>query len=440
MAAVAAVDFGATSVRVARVVLGEGPPQVQVVHRYPHAAVRHPGGHLHWDWSRLVAEAKRGIAAAAEIGPLASIGVDTWAVDYGLLDRHGRLLATPFAYRDHRTDGYRALVDRIGEERLYSIAGLQLLPFNTIFQLAAEDPDRLKRARSIVMLPELVVFELTGALTGERTSAGSTGLLDVHRGTWSAELCDAVDLRSAMLPEIRAAGECVGAYEGIPVHLVGGHDTASAVAAGAVTGEAFVSSGTWLLVGVERDEPDTSEAARSANFTNEAGVAGGIRFLRNVTGFWFLEECRRVWGNPPVERLVQEAMQVSTPMTLVDPMDQRFLAPADMPVELAAAVGLSPHAPRGVLARVALESMAAGVATVVNRLGAVTGVRVFGGGANVSAWLSMVAERTGLPVSAGPIEAAAVGNAMIQGVALGIYDDVTAARTALRADVNEGRS
>jgi rhamnulokinase len=194
MTAVAAVDFGATSIRVCRVELGDGPPRLEVVHRVAHAARRGSDGHLRWDWLHLVAEMERGLARAIEIGPIASIGVDTWGVDYGLLDGRGELLEPPFSYRDERTRTYERVVDRVGARRLYEISGLQNLAFNTIFQLAAHDREQLARARRLLMLPELLVHHLTGVITGELSSAGTTGLVDLRTRDWSRELCDAIDL------------------------------------------------------------------------------------------------------------------------------------------------------------------------------------------------------------------------------------------------------
>ena len=281
--------------RVCRVELGDGAPHVDVVHRVAHAPRPDDRGVLRWDWDRLLAELDVGLDRALAIGSVASIGIDTWGVDYGLLDQHGELLEPPISYRNTRTSDYRSVVERIGERRLYELTGVQLLPINTIFQLAAHDPEPLARAAHVVMLPELVVAHLTGEVVSEITSAGTTGLLDLATGDWSPELCAAIGLPRSRLPAILPAGTRVGSWRGVPVHLVGGHDTASAVLGGARTGEAFVSAGTWLLVGREQELPDTGVAAQAAGFTNEQGALGGVRFLRNVAGWWLVEECRRIW-------------------------------------------------------------------------------------------------------------------------------------------------
>ena len=207
-----AVDFGASSIRVCRVDLGARPPAVEVVHRHGHGPVTDGAGHLRWDWARLVAEMDAGLAAAVARGPVASIGVDTWGVDYGLLDDRGELVAPPFSYRDDRTAGYATVVAAAGgPAALYATTGVQLQAFNTIFQVAAHDRSELARARHLVLLPELLVHHLTGAILAERTSAGTTGLVDITAGDWSADLAAAAGLDPALLPPIAAAGERAGA-------------------------------------------------------------------------------------------------------------------------------------------------------------------------------------------------------------------------------------
>jgi rhamnulokinase len=461
MVSVVAVDFGAASIRVCRVELPEPPelpalsdlpdgagggtgpaPVLEVVHRYHHQPVPDPHGHLRWDWARLVDEMLCGLSLALERGPVASIGVDTWGVDYGVLDAHGELVAPPFSYRDQRTDGFREVVDRFGEEALYATTGIQLLPIDTLFQLAAHaanDPAELARARHILLLPELLVHHLTGEVWGERTSAGTTALVDLATGVWSGELLAGIGVDAALLPPIATAGTRAGDWRGIPVHLVGGHDTASAVVAmGAAPppGAAFVSAGTWLLVGREQPVPDTSERARLANFTNEAGALGGTRFLKNLAGSWLVEGCRAVWGSPPVDELFALAAAVDhdgpAMEHLVDVADARFLHPDDMLREVTDAAGLPYEAPPAVVVRCIVESLAGGTAEVLRQLGGVDAVHVFGGGGS-PLYRARLAARAGVPVVAGPVEATALGNALVQGIALGLYPDLAAARRTLPA-------
>ena len=367
MTAVAAIDFGASSIRVCRVDLGARPPEVEVVHRYPHAPVRDPAGRLRWDWTRLVAEAEKGLVATLERGPVGSIGVDTWGVDYGLLDERGDLLSPPYCYRDRRTDGWRSVVERIGERRLYSITGLQLQPFNTLFQVAAHDRDELRRAHRLLLLPDLLVHHLTGAVLAERSIAGTTGLVDVHTGTWSDDLAASVGLDPGVLAPLAPATTAAGSWRDIPVHLVGGHDTASAVVAiGAAPGvaAAFVSAGTWLLVGREQPHADLGEPARRANFSNEPGALGGYRFLKNVPGYWLIEQCRPAWAPRAAQDvgdvgdLLAAARRVP-PGPVADLADPRLLAPEEVLGVITSSAGLPRTAPAAHVVRCIVDSMAA---------------------------------------------------------------------------------
>lgn len=430
---VVAVDFGAASIRVCRVGL---PARLEVVHRYAHQPVRDGQGHLRWDWDRLVAETIRGLELAVARGPVASIGVDTWGVDYGLLDAHDRLVAPPFSYRDHRTDGFRAVVERIGEAEIYATTGIQLQPFNTLFQLAAHDRAEIGRARHLLMLPELLVHHLSGEIVAERTSAATTALVDLATGDWSPSLLDAagVGAGAVRFAPIATAGTPAGTWRGIPLHLVGGHDTASAVVAmGApASGDAaFVSAGTWLLVGREQPEPELGEWARQANFSNEAGALGGIRLLKNLAGGWLIEGCRGAWGDPPITELLTEAAAVGHDGRIVDIADPRFLHPTDMLGEVTAAAGLPRGTPPPVVVRCIVESQVAGTAAVLDQLGGIREVHVFGGGGQSALYRRRLAEVTGLPVAAGPVEATALGNALVQGIALGLYPDLADARRRL---------
>jgi rhamnulokinase len=436
---VVAVDCGASSIRVCRVDLSTVPPDLVVVHRFHHQPVSDGAGHLRWDWPRLVAEIETGLTAALGWGPVASIGIDTWGVDYGLLDGEGRLVAPPFSYRDHRTDHYRKVVERLGADRLYATTGIQLLPINTLFQLAAHDRAELAHARHLLLLPELLVHHLTGTVIAERTSAGTTALVDLATGDWSDPLVEAVGLDRALLSPIETAGCRAGTWRGVPVHLVGGHDTASAVvamAAAPAPGAAFVSSGTWMLVGREQPSPDLSAAARQANLTNEAGALGGVRLLKNLAGSWLIEGCRPAWGNAPLEQLLDAAREVGAVDARVDVADPRFLHPADMLAEVTTVAGLADDAPPPIVVRCLVESMAAGTAEVLDQLGGISEVHVFGGGSRSDLYRECLTAQTGLPVAAGPVEATALGNALVQGIALGVYRDLAGARAALE----EGRS
>lgn len=436
MLRVLAVDLGASSVRVAAVDLDATPPAVEIVHRREHRPVSYPDGSLRWDWYGIEAAVVEGLGRGLADGPVASIGVDAWGVDYGLIDAGGRLLSPPYSYRDGRTAGWEAVAGRLGERRLYERAGIQLMGINTIFQLAAHDRRELEAARRLLTIPELVVHGLTGAESAEETSAGTTALMDVRSRTWSDELLADLELDPALLPAIETAPRPVGSWRGIPVHLVAGHDTASAVVAlpGPAAGSAFVSSGTWMIVGAERVGVDTSEAARRANFSNEPGAAGRTCFLKNVMGLWMLEQLVQRWRVPRDEVLAAAAVRPAGP--LVDATHERFLAPADMEAEVRAASGLTAAAGRDTVARCVLDSLAAAAAAVVHELSAflaepVRSIHVLGGGARNTLLNRLLEEAAEVPVQVGAVEATALGNALVQGIAIGAFAGLDDARASL---------
>jgi rhamnulokinase len=426
--------MGATSVRVAVVDLEAERPDVEVVHRWFHGPDTRPDGSVRWRWRDLVENVLVGLDRAFAEGPLASIGVDGWGVDYGLLGEDGRLLSDPHSYRSPRTNGWRDLVHELGEAELYRRTGVQLMPINTIFQLAAHDTEELRRARRLVMLPELVAYELSSTAASERSNAGTTGLLDVSNGAWAADLLEAVNVDPAIMPAPEPAGRRLGEYRGVAVHLVAAHDTACAFAASPLGAEdtAFVSAGTWVLVGVERAEPDTSEAARSANFSNELGALGGYRFLKNVPGFWLLEQCAALWDTSATELLERAAAQAAP---VFDVHDERFLAPERMDEEVRSAAGLSSDVDEAIVARSILESIAAAVGSVVDELRRwqpVSRLVVVGGGGASALVRDRLAEHSGADVVAGSTEATALGNALVQGIGLGRFDGLEAARAWTR--------
>ncbi len=440
---VLAVDLGATSVRVSAVDLDAPRPRVEVLHRWEHGPVGHGDGSLRWDWNGIVGHVLTGLGAGLAAGPVASIGIDGWGVDYGLVGADGSLVAPPFSYRDRRTSGWREVAERIGAERLYRLTGIQLMAINTIFQLGAHLPGEIDAARQLLLLPDLMVRELTGHVAAERSNASTTGLLDARTGDWSHQLIEAAGIDPDLLPPATAAGTPAGMWHGVPVHLVGSHDTASAFLAMPASGEdtVFVSSGTWVLVGVERPDVDTSAQAAIANFSNEAGAFGGYRFLKNVMGFWMLEECRRRWGDPPIETLLAEAAEAG-PVEPFDASGDRFLAPADMEAEVRAASGIAATASRGVVVAGIVESIAAGVAGVVDEIGAIVGapprrLALVGGGARNTLLRQALARRTGLPVLTGAPEATTVGNALAQGIALGRFAGVDGARRWVEEGVDQ---
>jgi rhamnulokinase len=315
------------------------------------------------------------------------------------------------------------------------------MQINTIFQLAAHDRDELARARTLLMLPELVVHHLTGEAHGERTSAGTTGLVDLATGDWSPHLFDAIGVDRAIMPRIETAPGRAGAWRGVPVHLVGGHDTASAVVAlpAPKPNAAFISSGTWMIVGVERAQADVSDAAMRANFSNEPSALGSVRFLKNVAGMWLIERLRAQWGpprrHPPLDALLDAAVALPAGGPTIDATDARFLAPNDMEAEIRAAARLPSSAGRDRIVRCVLDSLALAAAGVIDELRAFVGdvpeVIVIGGGAQNLLLNRLIEDACGVPVRTGPIEATALGNALVQGIALGRFAGLEDARAAI---------
>lgn len=432
---VLAVDLGATSIRVAAVDLARDESSVDIIHRWPHEPVTDDTGSLRWDWPGIVTEVERGLGKGLDAGPVASIGVDGWGVDYGLLDSNGRLVDQPFAYRDSRTSKWNDVATRIGESDLYGITGIQLMGINTIFQLAADTADRLASASHLLLLPDLLVEHLTGWVGCELSNMSTTGLMDARTKEWSFELIDAIGIQRSLFPPGAGAGTRVGEWRHTDVHLVGSHDTASAFLGAPIAGPGtvVVSTGSWVVVGVERAVPEVSEVARSSNFSNEAGALGGTRFLKNVVGFWILEQCRSVWGSPSIEVLVAAAEAVDKPVPTFDALDHRFVSPDDMLEEVLDASGLSPEAPPGVVTRSIIESIADAVLVVVQEVEATAGfvadsLALIGGGARISLLARLLEKKSGLEVVVGSPEAAALGNAVAQGIALGRFADLNEAR------------
>lgn len=450
MKRVAAVDLGASSGRVMLGVVGDGKLNLTEIHRFWNGTVRLRDT-LHWDILHLYRSVLVGLAKA---GPLDSVGIDSWAVDYGLLDSSGRLLGNPVHYRDSRTDGVmEQVLQTIPVEDLYNITGLQQLPFNTIYQLAAEG--LLERAETLLMIPDLLGYWLTGETGAERTNASTTQLYDVRARSWSETLARRVGVPVELLPELREPGDVVGTLlpavaeetglsSATPVIAVGSHDTASSVVAVPAADErfAYISSGTWSLVGLELDEPVLTAGARAANFTNEGGVDGRIRFLRNVMGLWILQECLRVWGTAELPRLLRDAAELPPFAVLIDPDAPEFLAPGNMPrriEEHCRATGQEPPSSRPAMVRCVLESLALAyrrtlrlAQTVADR--PIDVVHVIGGGSQNELLCQLTADACGLPVLAGPVEASALGNVLVQARALGEpLPDLDAMRSLVRS-------
>jgi rhamnulokinase len=414
----AAVDLGASGGRVVAGHVEDGAIRLEGVHRFPNGVVERDG-HLRWDLDALDGEIRAGLA---RIPGAVSVGVDTWGVDYGLLDEDGRLLADPIAYRDDRTAPFVAAVhDAVPPDELFGINGLQHLPFTTIYQFAAERDGALwDRAAHAVLLPDLLAHRLTGELRTEMTNASTTGLLDARTRQWSVDLLDRLGIPHDLLPPLEPPGGVRGTTpDGTPVVTVGSHDTASAVVGVPATTDrfAYIASGTWSLVGLELRGPVLTEDARAANFTNELGVDGRTRFLRNVGGLWLLQECLREWGRGDLDRLLAAAAALPAGGPTVDVDDPALIPPGGMHERIATRAGrtLDPAA----TVRCIVDSLATAYARTLEQAAAIADttidvLHVVGGGSQNQLLCQLTADATGLPVVAVPVEATALGNVAVQ--------------------------
>ena len=417
---------------------------IEEIHRFPNEPVQLPDG-LHWDILRLYHEVLTGIGLAARDGnPVASVSIDTWGTDYGLIDDAGRLIGNPYHYRDPRTEG---MPDRVFAHlpaaEVYAATGSQTIRFNTLFQLLVDaGQGSLRQAASMLMTPDLLAFWLTGEQGSEATIASTSQLFDPHERDWSWDLIDRLGLPPQLFRPVSEPGairgrirepvrHTLGLHHAPPVVAGGSHDTASAFAAAqASPGTLVISSGTWSLIGIETGRPIISEAARTANFTNEAGVAGTNRFLRNASGMWLLQECRRTWNREGATfsyaDLTALASRSAPFAALIDPDDPMFLAPGDMPariVEYCRRAGQPAPTGKGAIIRCVLESLALNERSMLEEVERVSGrhidqIQIVGGGSLNALRCQLTADATGRPVLAGPSEATALGNIMVQAMAL----------------------
>ncbi|MBP2436639.1 rhamnulokinase [Microbacterium amylolyticum] len=463
---VAAVDLGATSGRVIVGRFGDGELAMETVGRFPNTPLRTPSGLL-WDIASLYRGAHDGLAHAFRSAPeIASIGVDSWAVDYALL-RGNRMVGTPFHYRDERTErGVRSVHEHTPFAELYRRNGLQFLPFNTLYQLVCDEQDGfLSLADRLLLIPDLLGWMLTGESVAERTNASTTGLLNVSTGEWDEALASRIGVPRTLLPTLIDPGNEVGGLlphvanelgGSAPVVAVGSHDTASAIVAVPMRSDraAYISCGTWGLVGVETDAPVLTDAARDANFTNEGGVDGRTRFLHNVMGLWLLSESIREWEREPgaatinLPELLGQAARVGGPVGIFDANDPVFLAPGDMPKRIA--TWLREHdqpvpRTRAEFARSIVASLADAFAGAVRTASELSGVpvetiHIVGGGALNELLCQLTADRAGVPVEAGPVEATATGNLLVQARTAGLVSgDLEALRDIVARGVDVRR-
>jgi rhamnulokinase len=438
---VAAIDLGASSGRVMVGDVGPGRLDLRAVARFANGPVSLQDG-LHWDPLELYRHALDGLWTAVRQSPdgLGSVAVDSWAVDYALMRGDG-MLGVPFHYRDGRTTaGVERIHARVSPADLYARNGLQFLPFNTIYQLAA-DP-LAADADQLLLIPDLIGFWLTGQRVAERTNASTTGLLDARTGEWDDGLIEQVGLSRSLFPSLVEPGDVIGKVSphvgerigapGLAVTAVGSHDTASAVVGVPIQADdaAYISCGTWGLVGLELDAPILTDDARAANFTNEGGVDGTTRFLTNVMGTWLISETLRQWerDGTPVEltEILAAAADVTDGITIFDVQDPRFLAPGNMPKRIfdwCRERGERMPVGKPAVLRSIVESLAQAFAEALDTASRLSGqsigiVHVVGGGSLNRLLCQATADRSGRPVLAGPVEATALGNVLVQARAL----------------------
>lgn len=453
--AFAAVDLGASSGRVMVGRVGADSLELTEAHRFPNRPVRVPEG-LRWDILALYGGVLDGLRAAGAHcgGRLDSVGIDSWAVDYGLLDADGALLGNPVHYRDARTEGVAEKVwATLPAPELYAATGLQYAPFNTLYQLvAARSSSQLAHAERLLLIPDLLTYWLTGEPGTELTNASTTQLIDPRSRDWAYDVAARLGIDLELFAPLRRPGDPAGLLQRrvleetgltgpVPVTTVGSHDTASAVAAVPATGErfAYICTGTWSLAGLELDAPVLTEASRAANFTNELGLDGTVRYLRNIMGLWLLQECLREWGETDLAGLLRAAGEVPALRSVVDAGDEAFLAPGRMPERIAEACRAAGQPVPGTPAettRCILDSLALAHRRAIAEAQELADhpvdvVHVVGGGTRNALLCQLTADACGLPVVAGPAEAAALGNVLVQARAQGLVGDRAAMRRLL---------
>jgi len=440
-----AIDLGASSGRIIAAEVSADDIKLTEIHRFANGSVQLGVG-LYWDFDGLFASIEEGLVALGTFAEeraskVISLGIDSWAVDYGLIDADGQLMVQPRCYRDPRNhNGVKLVHEQFSPDELYAINGLQFQPFNTIYQLAAEreaNPGLWAKVDKVLLIPDLLGFLLTGKAATERTNASTTGLLNAATHDFDDDLLGrlqldpdkfaAVSSEGSILGELRESEKYGAAFSSTVVTLVGSHDTASAVAGVPAVGTdfAYLSSGTWSLLGAELDEPIVTEASRALNFTNELGVDGRTRFLKNLSGLWLLSESLRAWeeqGDAQDLQLLLTAAEALPTATIIDVNDASFVSPGDMPTRITAyCLENNLVVPRNAeeVTRCILDSLAHSYAVAIAELQTLTGrsvsqINIVGGGSQNALLCQLTAEATGLKVIAGPVEATALGNILVQ--------------------------
>lgn len=443
---VLAVDLGAESGRVIRVGFDGSRFHFEEVHRFPNIPVQ-TGSTLYWDVLRLWHEITTGIHVAGK--QIAGIGVDTWGVDFALLDRDGRLLSNPVHYRDSRTDGmFDWVFERVPRRTVFERTGIQFMIINALYQLAslvAHNSPLLESATTLLPIPDLFNYWLSGEKSAEFSHVTTSQCFNPRAGDWDFETLGALGVPTSIFPSIVQPGTRIGAYHGIPVIVPACHDTGSAVVGvpTTTTNYAYLSSGTWSLIGLEVKEPVINDAAYAANVTNEGGAYGTFRLLKNVMGLWIAQQCRATWQQQGTEytydQLTAAAIDAEPFRSLIDPDDPAFLPPGDMPARIhdfCSRTSQPKPETIGQIMRTVYESLALKYRFALDRLTSLAGngvdhLHIIGGGSQNRLLNQMTADATGRTVIAGPVEATALGNAIVQFIALGELDNIAQAREIL---------
>lgn len=462
MKRVLAFDYGASSGRAILFTHDGNIIDAEEIYRFDNIPVK-KNGTLYWDFDALLGALEKGISVAAAKGGFDSIGIDTWGVDFGLLDENGVLIDSPVHYRDSRTDTMPDEVFRIiPKNELYSLSGVQIQPFNTIFQLHYVKnyrPDLYSKAKTMLLMPDLLAYFLTGKIAAERTIASTTGLTDAVTKDWCNEIIDRLGFDKSLFPEIIESGKSYGNLKpeiadkygipSVPVIAVCCHDTASAIFSVPATGNPlYLSCGTWSLLGTLTNAPVVTEAGFNTNFTNETGYGKTTRYLKNIMGLWIINECRREWnktGKISFSEIVEAAKSVDKNDYVIDVDDAAFLKPDGMPEKIRAyctdKYGSAPST-IGEIARCVYESLCLRYKQTIDEIQSATGkiydtFYVVGGGCKAEYLCRMIASCCGIKVSAGPVEATAIGNALVQFISLGVEknDDNLKKRIADNFDI-----
>jgi rhamnulokinase len=446
MARMLAIDIGAESGRGIVGTLESDRLTIEEVHRFPNGPVQEADG-LHWDGRRLFEDAQ---AAIRKAGPIDSIGIDTWGLDHGFIDKNGELLANPFHYRDARTDGVMEQVLRIvPKDEIFAITGIQFMGINTLYQLYAQRNDpMLHNADAMLLMPNLLGYWLTGEVCNEFSDATTTQCYDPHAKDWAWGLLKRLGIPSHFLGKVVSAGSSLGRLKpdlglgDTMVINVATHDTGSAFVAAPVTSPntGVISSGTWSIIGVESAEPVITPEALEGNLSNEGGYGNRFRLIKNITGLWIVQELRREWGDHTYEELTKMAAEAEPFQAVIDPDYPAFLAPGPMEgriAEFCRATNQTMPVTKGALVRSVLEGLAMKYRYVIERLEHATGrrmecIQIVGGGSKNRLLCQLTANATGRPVAAGPIEATAIGNLIVQAISLGLVNDQEAGRQIVR--------